>query len=313
MTNSQTKLNAIFGDPVNHSKSPQLHSWFYQQLAVSDQYTFLAFPITSENLQNSLLSVRTLGINGLAITIPHKQKIIEYLDEISPTAKMIGAVNTVRNLDGILVGENTDWLGASIPLWQKSEDSKPNFLDQISAENIIDSFQFLNSQTQKKPNIKLQDLLKKLPKPQDIPKFLEGKKVALIGAGGAASGILYSVLKAGSEVVILNRTIQKAEDLKEQFNQNGFEKIEVAEMNNPQIITESDVIINATSVGLKNPEESPIDTNLLNSNQIIFDSVYHNQGTKLITEAERIGAKTVAGLEMLFWQGVYQCKIHLGL
>lgn len=317
MTTSTTKLNAIFGFPVSHSKSPLLHTWFYKQLSLADKYSFLAFQIPPENLQKALESVKVLGISGLAITIPHKLKVIQYLDEISPTAEIIGAVNTVINRNGSLIGENTDWLGALIPLWQKIGTQKPLILEQISPQNIYDLFDYLNLaenlKTQSNFNsnqINLPNFISNLPNPEQIPQFLTGQKILLIGAGGAASGILYAVLRAGAEVTILNRTKEKAELLWEDFNSKGFNKIKVADFTDQKAILEANIIINSTSVGLKS-NETPFDTRLINSEQIVFDSVYNSDGTQLILEAQKAGANTISGLEMLFWQAVYQLKAHL--
>jgi shikimate dehydrogenase len=319
MPNSITKLNAIFGFPVSHSKSPLLHAWFYRQLNLADKYTFLAFQIHPENLQKALESVKVLGINGLAITIPHKIEVIQYLDEISPTAQIIGAVNTVVNRNGILTGENTDWLGGLLPLWQKSGTQKPDILEQISPQNISNLFDYLASPQNFEPkselylnNLDLKNLISNLPNPEQIPQFLTGQKVTLLGSGGAASGILYAVLRAGAEITILNRTKEKAETLQQDFISKGFDKIKVADFTDQKAILQANIIINSTSVGL-NSSETPFDATLINSDQIIFDSVYNSNGTKLILEAQKAGARTISGLEMLFWQAVYQLKAHLDL
>jgi|688.fasta_scaffold194885_1 shikimate 5-dehydrogenase len=358
MPTSSTKLNAIFGFLVSHSKSPLLHSWFYKQLNLADKYTFLAFQIPPENLQKSLESVKVLGINGLAITIPHKIEVIQYLDEISPTAQTIGAINTVTNRNGILTGENTDWLGALLPLWQKFGTAKPEILEQILPQNISDLFDNLGENSQQnftrafsqteptdetqwrseiastnlnpdtdievfstnqnlgisrlESQIDLKNLISNLPNPEQIPQFLTGQKVALLGSGGAASGILYAVLRVGAEVTILNRTKEKAETLQQDFKSKGFDKIKVADFTDSSSILQANIIINSTSVGL-NSNETPFDAKLINPDQIIFDSVYNSNGTSLILEAQKAGASTISGLEMLFWQAVYQLKVHLDL
>lgn len=104
--NSSTKLYGIFGHPVKHSFSPPMHNAAFGKLGLNCVY--LAFDILPENLSDAVESIRQLNIQGVNVTIPHKQEIMNYLDEISDEATYTGAVNTVRNIDGKLYGHNTD-------------------------------------------------------------------------------------------------------------------------------------------------------------------------------------------------------------
>ncbi len=99
----------IIGDPVNHSLSPIMHNIAFKELKIKAVYG--AFPVKKENLKKAVEGIRALGIKGLSVTIPHKEKIMEFLDEIDRVALEIGAVNTVVNKDGYLKGYNTDWIG----------------------------------------------------------------------------------------------------------------------------------------------------------------------------------------------------------
>jgi len=109
MVNANTELIGLFGHPVSHSKSPLMHNAMFHELGLN--YLYLAFDVQPENLQAAIAGVRALGFRGLNITIPHKEAIIPFLDEISPEAKLIGAVNTVVNSNGKLIGYNTDGEG----------------------------------------------------------------------------------------------------------------------------------------------------------------------------------------------------------
>lgn len=101
-----TQIYGIFGHPVKHSLSPNMHNSAFEALELDCVY--VAFDIEPENIGDATASIRTMGIKGINITIPHKQTIIPHLDEVSPDARLTGAVNTVKNENGKLTGFNTD-------------------------------------------------------------------------------------------------------------------------------------------------------------------------------------------------------------
>jgi shikimate dehydrogenase len=108
MINGRTKIYGILGRPVAHTLSPQMHNAAFRELKLNAVY--VAFPVT--DLARAVAGLRGLAIQGASVTIPFKEEIIPWLDELDPQAARIGAVNTVVNRDGRLVGYNTDWLGA---------------------------------------------------------------------------------------------------------------------------------------------------------------------------------------------------------
>ena len=101
-----TQIYCIFGHPVKHSLSPNMHNSAFHALGLDSVY--VAFDINPDDIGDAVGSIRTLGIKGVNVTIPHKQTIIPFLDEVSPDARLTGAVNTVKNQDGKLTGYNTD-------------------------------------------------------------------------------------------------------------------------------------------------------------------------------------------------------------
>ena len=101
-----TGIYGIFGHPVKHSLSPNMHNSAFNELGLDSVY--VAFDIDPSNIEEATNSIRVMGIKGINITIPHKQTIIPHLDEVAPDAKLTGAVNTVKNEDGKLSGFNTD-------------------------------------------------------------------------------------------------------------------------------------------------------------------------------------------------------------
>jgi shikimate dehydrogenase len=112
MINGLTKIFGILGRPVAHSLSPAMHNAAFRHLGLNALYA--AFPVT--DLPQAVAGLRGLGIGGVSVTIPFKEEIIPLIDELDPQAARIGAVNTVVNRNGRLVGYNTDWLGAMTAL-----------------------------------------------------------------------------------------------------------------------------------------------------------------------------------------------------
>lgn len=105
--NAKTKLCGIIANPVEHSMSPAMHNAAFQELGLN--FAYLAFCVS--DVAGAIQGMRALNIRGLSVTVPHKVEVIQYLDEIDPVARQIGAVNTVVNENGHLKGYNTDWTG----------------------------------------------------------------------------------------------------------------------------------------------------------------------------------------------------------
>ncbi|UTR14344.1 shikimate dehydrogenase [Salipaludibacillus sp. LMS25] len=103
------QLYGVIGCPISHSLSPAMHKAAYEELSIKADYH--AFHVEEKDLKEAVNGIRALGIRGINVTIPHKVSIIPYLDEIAPLAEEIGAVNTVVNDDGWLIGYNTDGEG----------------------------------------------------------------------------------------------------------------------------------------------------------------------------------------------------------
>ena len=107
--NGKTKICGIFGYPVEHSFSPAMHNAAFKNLSLNRAY--VPFPVRPENLAYAVEAMRTLGLAGVNVTVPHKQAVTEFLDELSPAARLSGAVNTIVNEGGVLTGHNTDGEG----------------------------------------------------------------------------------------------------------------------------------------------------------------------------------------------------------
>ena len=102
----QTQIVGIIGDPIKHSRSPQIHNAAITALGLD--YVYVAFHVQPDNLGAAIEGFKATNVVGINVTIPHKQNVISYLDEISREATLIGAVNTLIFKDGGIIGENTD-------------------------------------------------------------------------------------------------------------------------------------------------------------------------------------------------------------
>lgn len=114
---NNTKLFGVFGNPVAHSLSPAMHNRAFAFTGYNGVY----LPFHVEKIELALAAVRTLGIRGVSVTLPHKVTVMGCLDRLDPLAERIGAVNTVVNTDGVLTGYNTDCFGAVSALVQYSD------------------------------------------------------------------------------------------------------------------------------------------------------------------------------------------------
>jgi shikimate dehydrogenase len=209
-------------------------------------------------------AIRPMDIRGLNVTMPHKETVVKYLNEIKGN---LGTVNTVLNIKGNLIGYSTDGEGA------------------------IEALRFNNID------------------PRD-------KKILILGAGGASRAVAHSLVNYSREIVILNRTVNRAEKLALEVYKSTKKMPKAkhfSELNLKTEISEADILINATSIGMHpNEQTSPIKKKYLNSNIAVFDLIYSPIETKLLKDAKSMGAVTVDGLSMLVHQGAASFEIWTG-
>ena len=143
---------------------------------------------------------------------------------------------------------------------------------------------------------------------------LTNKKVLILGAGGASRAISFSFAEYAYKLEILNRTIEKAKKIAEEINSLYPRKVKYGSLENLTEATKTvDIIVNATSLGMYPKEvENPIPLDLLRPDHTVFDLVYHPIKTKLLSEAKKVGAKTINGLDLLLHQGSLSFKIWTG-
>ena len=146
-----------------------------------------------------------------------------------------------------------------------------------------------------------------------------GKKVVVLGAGGASRAISFTLAERGAHLVILNRQLEFAwaEELASQISQafeREVEALKLDEENLSSVLAGANVLVNATSVGMSpDIHETPVPGKLLKSSLVVFDIVYNPLKTRLLREAEAVGAKTISGLDMFVWQGALPFELWTGL
>ncbi len=134
---------------------------------------------------------------------------------------------------------------------------------------------------------------------------LKGKKVAVLGAGGAARSVIYGLKKREAVISVFNRTLEKAQNLDKNFHLEG-----AFSLHDNTEIKKADIIINTTSVGLEpRDDKSPLSDNTLDKRHIVFDIVYTPRETKLLQQARKAGARCVYGDKMVLYGGVQQFEL----
>ena len=267
----------LIGYPVSHSLSPKIQSAALKACDLEGEYSL--FPIGPDDMQalkDLLARVRSGEITGLNVTIPHKQNVIPFIDELTPTAKAIGAVNIIYMRANQLIGDNTD---------------APGFL--------VDLKRFLS--------LECDSLLS--PRQALAPAL---QKVALVlGAGGSARSVIYALLNDGWHVTISARRIEQAQQLASQFE--GVYAItlnlQTFQPSNLQLI------VNTTPLGMTpNLDQSPLPENLsLSKHTRIYDLVYNPRETRLVRDARSQGLQATTGLGMLIEQAALGFELWTGI
>jgi shikimate dehydrogenase len=230
---------------------------------------FVRIHVTPQALSEALAALPPAGFLGTNLTIPHKQAALELVDELSPEARLMGAINTVAVRDGRLHGHNTDG---------------PGFAAAIGEEFGVE---------------------------------LGSLRVLILGgAGGAGRAITVQCAIAGCpQIIIANRNSPKGEtlaaEIKGQLGRNVMAiSMEPAEL--VKAVASSDLIVNATPLGMKAEDASPLpkdSESALSEHHLVYDTVYSGGKTALLRQAQKAGAKSASGLSMLLHQGALAYEI----
>ena len=267
-----TRLLALFGSPVVHSGSPAMYNYSFEKLGLD--YVYVAFDVDKNGLKEAVSAARLYNMRGFNLTMPCKNEVLHYIDELSPEARLVGAVNTVVNENGRLIGYNTDGTG---------------FIKNLEAHKI------------------------------DI----KNKKIAVAGAGGAATAIVVQLaLEGAGEIHIFNRKsetfnkmVETAKRLRQEVPEVVIELYDILdEAKFNSLIKEAEIFVNATAAGMKPYDEESVikDISVFHKDLVVADVVYNPIETKLLKEAGRAGCTCIDGKGMLLWQGVYAFKLDTG-
>ncbi|MBI3608674.1 MAG: shikimate dehydrogenase [Nitrospirae bacterium] len=250
-----TRVVALLGDPVGHSRSPQMHNAAFAALGLN--YCYVPFPVRSSALRPAIRGLVALGVVGANVTIPHKERVVPYLDELSIEARLIGAVNTIHLYEGRLVGYNTD------------------------ARGFLRAFR------------------------EDTGVSVRGGRFLVLGAGGAARAVVVALALGGARAVtIANRSVPKARQLVRRFRRL-FPSLDWSVVTSFRALPPSRTfrgVVQATSVGMRSDDPSPLPVEWLNRSLVVYDLVYSGP-TMLLKAAEDVGARHAGGLGMLVHQG----------
>jgi shikimate dehydrogenase len=265
----------LIGYPISHSLSPYLHTAALEDCGLQGNYSlYPILPDDKQGLKDLLNRLRAGELHGLNVTIPHKQNVIEFLDHLTPIAQAIGAVNTIYLRDHKLIGDNTD---------------APGFLSDLNK------------------------LLAESPSPILGEGLGVREKSALIlGAGGSARAVAYSLLNDGWNVSLAARRLEQARQLASSFSNYQSRITSLEDLQSP--ISTLSLLVNTTPLGMTpDTDQSPLPENLsLPSNIFIYDLVYNPPETKLVREARRQGCQATTGLGMLIEQAALSFEIWTG-
>ena len=282
-SNLQTFKLGLIGYPLSHSLSPKIHTTALQSCGLEGDYSL--FPISPNDrlgLKDLLSRLRSGELHGLNVTIPHKQNVIPFLDELTLTAKSIGAVNTIYLRDNKLTGDNTDATGFLTDL--------KSFLAKSSSPNRAERSR---ARSKREEGVGMRE-----------------KTALVLGAGGSARAVIYALVNDGWDVTIAARRIEQSQELAMQFG-----NIRATEFNLQTFqLLDFQLIVNTTPLGMSpNIDQSPWPENLsFPKDAAIYDLVYNPGETKLVRDARLQGLQATTGLGMLIEQAALAFAIWTG-
>ena len=252
---------AVIGNPIAHSKSPQIHARFAEQTAQVIQYERLLAPL--DGFDQTLKSFIASGGRGANVTVPFKLEAFRAATELSSRARAAGAVNTLRFQEGVIFGDNTDGVGL--------------------ARDIV----------------------------HNAKKEIQGQRLLLLGAGGAARGVIEALTAQNpSQLVIANRTPQRAHELVQQFSSDTSRVLQASSFSDLE--GSFDMVINATSASLAS-ELPAIPSSVFKSQTFAYDMMYSASPTLFMQMATSHGAITRDGLGMLVEQAAESFFVWRGV
>ena len=277
---ASTRFCAVYGHPIKHSASPAMQNAGLAALGLNWRY--LAFEVAPEHLQVALEGAKAMNFVGVNLTVPHKLLAVDLVAALDDAAKACGAVNTVV-FEGR--GEGGTWRPV-----REFPDAPP----QTRAHGF---------------NTDADAITRALR--EDLGLRLSGTKILLLGAGGAGRTAALKLAAEGvAELFLVNRTRSRAEAVaKEIGEQHRGVKLTIGYPAGPV-----DLVLNATSLGLKQTDGVPYDQHRFSLRQaaVVYDMVYRPAETGLLKAAKAAGCRTANGLGMLLYQGAKALELWTG-
>ncbi len=266
----KTRLAGLYALPARHSFSPMMHTTSFKETGVDAVY--LSFDVPPKRLGESIQAVRDLEMLGINLSMPHKMEAIKYVDELSQAARLIGAINTIVNHGGKLIGHNTDGIGCM-------ESLKQNGIDIIGKRMTI---------------------------------LGAGGAATAIITQAAIDGVkAIDVFNIKDEFYqkIKPKLAEIAEETNCQIQLHDLAK---EQQLSDALATSSLLINATRIGMAPKTDQMPLSEALLRKDLPVFDVIYHPGETKLLTAAKAIGATAVNGLDMLLYQGAAAFKLWTG-
>lgn len=267
-----TVLMALIGSPVGHSGSPAMYNYSFQRLGLD--YAYVALDIKEDEVKDAIAAMKLFHMKGGNVTMPDKTEAAKYMDELSPAAQIIGAINTIVNEDDRLVGHITDGEG---------------FVNNLKDHGI--------------------DI-----KGKKITVAGGGGAATAIQVQCALDGVSEITIfnKKDAFFTRTEATAQKIRAAVPGIVVNVYDIDDIAKMT--EEIKSSDIFVNATIVGMKPLDDLSVvkDLSAFRPGLVVCDAVYNPEETKLLREAKEAGCICVGGKGMLLWQGVSAFKLFTG-
>jgi 3-dehydroquinate dehydratase/shikimate dehydrogenase len=267
----KTALLGITGYPLTTTDSPKLHNALYTRDSLDAVY----LPFPAATIEDFLSFADDIGLRGASITIPHKETILPHLAFATPEVKRIGACNTiVRRFDG-WHGYNTDAEGFSSSLLAFIYGEEPGITEK-----------------------------------QQVKRNLKGKKITVVGAGGAARAIVAEIRRLKGKALILNRSPANARELASRY---GFRWGCLDEFGAAQTAKFNDIIIQTTPIGMGSDSGDPFPLYQFSGREIVYDIIYKPERTPFLHRAQEAGCRVLNGYDMLVRQAIGQHRLFFNL
>ena len=260
----ELRLYGIFGFPLAHTLSPVMQEAAFRSLRLKAFY--LPFEVGEEEFRSLMRRRKDLLLDGFNVTVPYKEAALRYVDELSPSARAIGAINTVVRRGKKWVGFNTDESG---------------FILSLEREGKFKA---------------------------------KGKQVLLLGAGGGARAVAYGLARCGaSKIIIVNRTLARAKKMISEY-EKLFPRVKFLAdtQGNEKNLKDVDLVVNATSVGLKPKDPPLVRPGDFPKKTFFVDLIYNPRETKFLRLAKQSGHRVLNGLGMLVYQGAEAFQVWAG-